>query len=340
MKRGNPVFALLDDTLAQISHFTQIRKSHPSSSDPAQTAALIAGNGAWPPRPAYDLGAARTQPAALAPMLHPINRKWSQHYTAAAVTMPSPVAGDPPNNLIHALHVYRADTPTAPTMLYVHGWGVETLWLRVNLGLHWLARLGMNLLLIEQPYHMQRTPTDSYYSGEFSIGADLPQTVRSMQQATWDVQAMVGWLLAQGVSSVGVAGESLGGLVTALAAQFEPRLAYAIPLMPAVRLDRVFWRSQLSRFTRAGLEAQGLTPTQTAAALKTIFPGRYRPAIDPQRIMIMQGRADRTVFPEYALRLAERWGSRLVLSGHSHTTLILGASTARHIRQFVGEWAT
>lgn len=337
MKRGNPVSALLDEALGRLTDQMRISKSNPLEVDAAALAKLLSSDGSWPPAPSLAVREATTQPTELLPLLNRRNRRWRKDYMLDSISVASPVPSAPPNDLIHALHLYRSDHPTAPTMIYVHGWGVRRLQMRLNLGLRWLGPLGMNLLLVEQPYHMQRSPERSRYSGEFSIGANLPQTVSTVQQSVWDTQVMISWLLAQGVESVGVAGESLGGLVTALVAQFEPRIAYAIPLMPAVRLDRVFWRSRLSRQVRVGLRQQGLTPQSTAYALRAIMPGRYPLAIDPQRVMLMQGSADRVAFPEYTTRLAQRWGARLELSGHSHTTELFGISTRRRIQKFLSE---
>jgi acetyl esterase/lipase len=337
MKRGNPVSALLDEALGRIIDQIRISKSHPPEFDAAALAQLLEGDGRWPPAPSLAVRVAETQATELLPLLNRRNRRWRGDYALNSVSVASPVQDAPPNDLIHALHLYRPDCPTAPTMIYVHGWGVRRLQMRLNLGLRWLAPLGMNLLLVEQPYHMQRSPAHSYYSGEFSIGANLPQTVSTVQQSVWDTQVMISWLLGQGVNRVGVAGESLGGLVAALVAQFDPRIAYTIPIMPAVRLDRVFWRARLTRQVRMGLRDQGLTPQMTAQALRTIFPGRYPLAIDRRRVLLIQGRADRVVFPEYTTRLAQRWGAKLVLSGHSHTTALFGISTRRQIQRFLSQ---
>lgn len=335
MKRGNPVSALLDEALGRVTDRMRISKSNPLQVDPAELRELLASNGRWPTPPPLEVQQASVEGGELLPLLNRRNRKLGRSYALNMVRVSSPVAAAAPNDTIHALYAYCSDNPTAPTMIYVHGWGVRQLQMRLNLGLRWIAPLGMNVLLVEQPYHMQRSPAHSRYSGEFSIGANLPRTVNSIEQAVWDVQVMVSWLMQQGVDKVGVAGESLGGLVTALVAQFEPRLAYAIPIMPAVRLDKVFWRSRLSREVRKGIIGQGLTPQMTAHGLRAIFPGRYPLAIAPERVMIMQGTGDRVVFPEYAVRLAQRWGCKLVLSRHSHTTLLFGMSTRRQIQRFV-----
>ncbi|PZS03481.1 MAG: hypothetical protein DLM69_02910, partial [Candidatus Chloroheliales bacterium] len=195
MKRGNPVSALLDEALGRITDQMRISKSHPLEVDANALAKLLASDGRWPPAPLMTVRDAQTQPTQLLPLLNRRNRRWHDDYALNSVSVASAVPGTPPNDLIHALHLYHPDHPTAPTMIYVHGWGVRRLQMRLNLGLRWLAPLGMNLLLVEQPYHMQRSPAHSYYSGEFSIGANLPQTVSMVQQSVWDTQVMISWLL-------------------------------------------------------------------------------------------------------------------------------------------------
>src|SRR5207253_242863 len=81
--------------------------------------------------------------------------------------------------------------------------------------------LGYNLVLPLLPLHGHRKPARApgrSGAGDAFLSFDLVNTVHGLAQAVWDVRRIIGWVRAQGATSVGLFGVSLGAYVAALVA--------------------------------------------------------------------------------------------------------------------------
>ena len=119
---------------------------------------------------------------------------------------------------------------------------------------------------------------------------------------------LVGWLHDRGHPAVGVMGMSLGGYTTALTATVEPRLAFAIPVIPLASLAD-FARDQ-GRLGATPEEAE----REHAALDRVHHPVSplHRPlAIEPERVLIVAAEADRITPIRHARRLAQHFDAEL-----------------------------
>jgi dienelactone hydrolase len=90
--------------------------------------------------------------------------------------------------------------------------------------------LGLNLVLPVLPTHGPRA--SGGFSGTEMMGFDLINAVHGLTQAVWDIRRLITWVRAQGATSVGLYGISLGGYTTALTAGIEDDLDLAIAAIP------------------------------------------------------------------------------------------------------------
>ncbi len=246
-------------------------------------------------------------------------------------------SGHPENDTVVAWWLYRPGFETAPTILHAHGWMAYDpgLWLRLPLS--WAEGPGYNVLMLELPFHMSRTPAGTR-SGELSITSDLPASFITARQGVSDMRVAIRWLRQQGVKKVGLLGKSLGGLLCALTTVAEPDIDCTVLLIPAVDAGVTLWHSTYTRLVKADLIRQGIDEALTSRTLAVTNPTNYRPAIDPERVLIVEATADRACFPADTEKLAAAWGCPIerIPLGHLSASL---SNQARYMAQgFMIRW--
>jgi dienelactone hydrolase len=130
--------------------------------------------------------------------------------------------------------------------------------------------------------------------------ANVIRTNEAFGQAVSDLRALRAWLEQRG-SVVGVMGMSLGGYTTALWASVDPKLAYAVPWIPAVDMADLMWRHGEESRPRRPRHAARSGRAAVAALGRVrdpLVPGRAPGADRPRR------RAARGAAPPGHARLA------------------------------------
>jgi dienelactone hydrolase len=265
----------------------------------------------------------------------PLGRQYRMKHISFASAHPS---GQPNNDIVHGYYLYREGNEQGPTLFYLHGWMAYSmaLWLRPPLG--WAEPLGLNVFFLEQPYHMRRCPPGTQ-SGQLSLNGDLLMGMVTIQQSVSDVRSALYWLQQkQGVKQVGLLGRSMGGLVAATTLAAEPGFDCAILDIPAVSPHSAIWRSSYTRLVRAELEQQGFDEEETAEFFEVVRPGRFRPAIDPERILLIEATADRACFPDETERFAQEWGVNLVRVPFGHMSIMFSRQAKRSAMSFLQKW--
>jgi pimeloyl-ACP methyl ester carboxylesterase len=163
-----------------------------------------------------------------------------------------------------------------------------------------LERAGFDVVLFTLPFHGQRVRAGQGAVPEFP-GPDPRLNVEGFRQALFDLQNLVGWLLANGHPRVGVLGMSLGGYTAALLAGVEKRLDFVVPVIPL---------SSLADFAR---EQGSLSPVPEEAALQhALLESIYRRVdpvarpslVPPDRCLVIAAKADRVTPAAHARRLS------------------------------------
>lgn len=262
----------------------------------------------------------------------------AQKYQMKHLTFPSAQPlGQPNNDTVHAYYLYRPGFEQAPTIFYLHGWMAynPALWLRPPL--NWAEPLGMNVFMMEQPFHMHRCPPGTQ-SGQLSLSGDLLMGMLSVQQSVSDTRAALTWLQSQGIDKIALLGRSLGGLVAASTLTVEPDFTCAILDIPAVSPHSSIWRSNYTRQIRSDLRRQGFDEQETAAFFEMVRPGRFRPTLDPKRILLIEATADRACFPDETERFAQEWNLPIVRIPLGHMSVMLSREAKRAAQNFLVKW--
>lgn len=259
-------------------------------------------------------------------------RVYNVEYLSAVTT------GFKGNDRVYGLYLERPGHETAPVVVYLHGWMEFETGFSLRLPLTWAGPLGFNILALHMPFHFERTPPGKL-SGEMAITGNLPLAVKAMGQAVSDVRQAITWLKTQQPDRpTGLIGKSLGGLVGAMVLASEPKLDAGVLAVPATGAKSSIWQSTYTSLIRRDLDRQGLDEAATARLLEVIRPGRYRPAIEARRILVLKANADRVCFPEETDTFAREWGTPLVALPTGHLTATFHPRARQVAQQHLGRF--
>lgn len=243
----------------------------------------------------------------------------SQQFEAAfpsAITTPHPV-----NNLV-PLEIYlpsRRAGP-APVVIVLHYWGATDLRVERNIA-SGLTQKGIAAVLLTLPYHLTRTPKGSR-SGAMAIVPDPEKLKATMLQCVLDVRRTIDFIATHpefDSKRIGMAGTSLGAIVTALVTGIDDRIHSAAYLLGGVDLARVLWRSSRVVTEREDLRQLGFTEEKLREALTTIEPLNYLATLKPTRTFVVGAKFDTVIPPESTEKLIDALGDPAVLwldTGH------------------------
>ena len=201
-----------------------------------------------------------------------------------------------------------------PAVILVHGYRggvlpVEQLLWPID---RWRGA-GFDVALLVLPHHGSRKIPRA--SRPFFPHFDPRLTIEGVRQSVHDVRGLAGWLRGRGAGAVGVCGMSLGGFVSSLLISVAPELDFAIPLVPLASFadwgddhDTLLGQGEQRRRHHAALEA----------VTRPIDPTARAPQIDPERLAVIAGRADRVNAVHHARRIADHTGAELVLFDGGH----------------------
>jgi pimeloyl-ACP methyl ester carboxylesterase len=210
------------------------------------------------------------------------------------------------NQTVH-LRLFTGETPR-PTVVIVHGYMAGHYALEQKVWpIAWFQKQGLDVALFTLPHHGMRG-TSAWLARPQFPSADLAQTHAGFRQAVADLQEAVGWLQARGHRQVGLLGMSLGGYTAALTATVDPSLDFLVLLVPLASLAD--FAVEQSRYQRGDRLSQYHAALEEAHRL--ISPLHRAPRVDPSRVLVVAGQADRITPPQHARRMARHFGSPLV----------------------------
>lgn len=213
------------------------------------------------------------------------------------------------NRVAHARYWRHRNGPR-PTLIAIHGFAAEGY--KLNewfFNLPWLYGMGCDVVLVTMPFHGRRQSRLSPFSGHGFFAGGLPWTNEAFAQAVSDVRTFVRYLLDErGVPAVGVSGVSLGGHTSALIAAVEPRVQFAVPIVPVASLiDLVLQWNPMGAVVRGMLAATGLSVQELRRGAAASCPLTWEPMLPQSNLMVVGGVGDRLAPPKHSRLLWEHW---------------------------------
>jgi dienelactone hydrolase len=178
-----------------------------------------------------------------------------------------------------------------------------------------LADRGVHALFVKLPYYGERRPPGL---DRRMISVDLDRSMLTMRQGVCDVRRALAWLGSRpGVdpSRLGVAGISLGGIVSSLVASVDPSVSRAALLLAGGDLATVLWEmpEPEARRARDRWIAAGLTRDRLAELTRPVDPLTHAQGLRGKRVLMMAGRIDEVIPPASTLALWEAAGRPEIL---------------------------
>lgn len=243
------------------------------------------------------------------------------------------------NSIARAMH-WRHDDGARPTIIVVHGFTGSPYWLNSTFfQLPWFYGHGCDVVLAMLPFHGPRNDRLGPFSGSGLFSDGLATFNEAIFQSVCDLRVLIDYLQSTGAATVGITGLSLGGYVTALMADVEPRLHFAIPNSAVTELGSLIdgW-FPANRVIQAGLRLGGIDPETHAAAMRVHSPLRFPVRLAKNRLFIVGGLADRLAPPEQSARLWAHWDRpRIHWFPGSHIMHLRRAVYLREIGRFLRE---
>lgn len=232
--------------------------------------------------------------------------------------------------------VYEPDAMRAgaPTFIYCHGLAVETEMWGSTAGVPFLLlRAGARIVVLEAPWHNRRM-VPGFWGGEQMIATAPRGAIDLFQAALGEIAMLIDWARRQGSQVVALGGTSLGALTSQLAAaqgvhwpaRLRPDVLYLVATGGSVR--QVAVDSELADIfrLREALEEAGWS-AEMLDRYKPLTDPLGPPAMKPDRIVMVLGRADSVTRYDEGARLAERWEvpqSNLFVRDQGHFSVPLG----------------
>ncbi len=183
-----------------------------------------------------------------------------------------------------------------------------------------LTRLGLDVYFCTMPFHYERIPEQSAFSGEFFWSAYFERTRNAFRQAVCDFHLVRSWIEKQSSLPLMIGGFSMGGAVALIYSSFHRTRTPVVALNPAVSLSEILWDSPLCKTIKADYLDAGYSIHQLQQAYSGFEPISYpAPSSSHGAIFLGYGCYDMVTSPTLYQSLITKWNlihSKEYKSGH------------------------
>lgn len=240
----------------------------------------------------------------------------TNRYSVSRLRFPSPVTTvDPANNTVHAEFFRPVGAgPRRPAVVVLHILGAD-----FPLSRYMAARLadrGVAALFVKLPYYGERRPASGGLDAKKFLSADIDRTVTAMRQGICDVRRAAAWLATRpevDPGRLGVAGISLGGIVSSIVVAVDPSIREGAFLLAGGDLSTILWQMPEGEAFRARWVESGRTLADLKALTDPFDPLAYASRLKGKRVFMMAGKVDEVIPPASARALWETAGRPRIL---------------------------
>lgn len=209
-------------------------------------------------------------------------------------------------------------------VIIVHGWRMDDLSILKNIYLKPFSDLGLNMYYFSLPYHLEREPKESLYSGELMITADVNKSLLAIKQAITDIRALIKWIRNNRKGKIILIGVSLGGFITNLTSVVENDIDALIPTFYANNIAYSIWNTIPGKYIKKDFEQGGYTYEQLEKAWTIVNPSKYKPLVKKYNILLLSGIYDHFVVKKDTDLLWESWDKpKRILYPCGHAGIVL-----------------
>ncbi len=194
---------------------------------------------------------------------------------------------------------------------------------------------GLNVHALTLPFHYERKPQASQFSGEFYFSGDAYRNSVAFKQAVTDVTQYYHHLKKSTGRSVWLTGFSMGGGVCLTIAGLVP-VDGAFVFNPVCNIAHLIWTSVLFEPVKSDLISVGFDQQDIAELYSEFEPlGFESPAISIDRVVLGWGLYDQITDPKNYELLKDTWNLEHVFTYKAgHLNILRVPKLAQDIAQF------
>lgn len=200
------------------------------------------------------------------------------------------------------------DTNENINVILVHGWRAKALNRLEKVFLDSFIERKYNIYRYVLPFHMERSPDTSLYSGEYFISADVSRTLKSVQQSVSDIRVLISYIKGVEKGKVIIIGLSLGGIITNLLCEVEENIDVLISLFYANNLSFTIFETEAGKYIKRDFIKNNFSYSQLSRCWEVINPCLRKPILDLDRILLISGKYDKYILNKDSDQLWEKWG--------------------------------
>lgn len=211
------------------------------------------------------------------------------------------------NNLVHGVKWYAdGNEKSTAAMVMVHGsfapsFAAEKLLAKP------LLKNDIHVFALAAPYHMDRMPGNSAFSGQYLLSGDIPRLIGGLVQCVADYRALIKYLKSTGYTKIFIEGISMGGTIALLVMVLE-KINGGYLLMPAVDFYNVFNQAPMAKAIRQSALKAGWQQETLKKAFQCIKPGELGfPKTETSKIELHYGKYDMQVRPLTIEKFIRQW---------------------------------
>ncbi|MFZ5988670.1 MAG: alpha/beta hydrolase [Bacillota bacterium] len=173
------------------------------------------------------------------------------------------------NNTIY-LYYHPAENSIC-NVLFLHGLYDDNMYNYAFL-IRLLNELKFNVFFMVSPYHFNRKPEASYFSGEYFISADLVRSRNAFKQALYDIEASFELISYCNDLPKLLVGFSMGGCISLRYHILRNRFIGTFLINPVTDLLRLIWDNPLLTTVKSDLERCGYGKEEVDHVFKELDP--------------------------------------------------------------------
>ena len=214
-----------------------------------------------------------------------------------------------------------------------------------------IARAQVSALMVVEPFSLNRTPMPHSKDDARILSGNVPDMVRALSQMVFDARRGLDYLAKRpdvDPSRMGIAGISLGGIMSGVVAGVDPRVKVVLTLVGGADFPKDVWDGVLTSPLRRQILGSGYTYETYSAAMAPIDSSTWLPRkhFNPDDVLMINGYYDTVILPNQAKLLAQNFGGTHIVwlnSGHYGAQFSAGPASDLGVKflraRFYGETA-
>ncbi|PEJ57948.1 alpha/beta hydrolase [Bacillus sp. AFS002410] len=251
---------------------------------------------------------------------HKIEEGYNTGFFEFQSTIP---VGDTCNDFVTGEFVQQ-ENKEQPNVIFVHGWRMKSNDRLIKMFQQHMKKHQWNMYYYTLPYHLQRKPFESSFSGEYMVSADIERTLQAVRQAVVDLRSFIHAIKERQQGPIFVVGLSLGGFITNLLVTVEEQVDAMVSIFYVNSLAHTIWNTDPGKFIKKELLENRVRYQEIAEHLKIIEPSLVSPKLKQDHILLLSAKNDQYVDIEDANVLWNAWNkpARIIYNcGHSGIVL-------------------